>query len=60
MGHELGRFTDGLRTRGAPSPRPSPRRGEGDRSLVSLRASPCATAITVPFSPAGRRCPKGG
>ena len=45
-----------------PSPHPSPRRsrGEGDRVLLPPRLSRSAGASTVPFSPPGRRCPKGG
>jgi hypothetical protein len=57
---QLERVTVALRTCGAPSPRPSPRWGEGDRFPPPPRLSRPAEAPTVPFSPAGRRCPKGG
>ena len=43
----LERLTVGLRMRGRPLCHPA-------------EHSPSATAITVPFSPPGRRCPKGG
>src|SRR5262245_33368881 len=61
IGHgSLERRTIGLRTRGAPLTPPSPRRGEGDRFCPPPRDSRWAEANTLPFSPAGRKCPKGG
>ena len=45
---------------GSPSPRPSHRRGEGDRLSPPPRPTRSAEGLTIPFSPAGRRCPKGG
>ena len=52
-------FTVGLRHAEPPSPRPSPRRGEGDRLTPCPRSNGSAEASTVPFSPPGRRCTEG-
>ena len=48
-----------LRSRSAPTPLPAAR-GEGDRFPPPLSAWRSANATTVPLSPPGRRCPKGG
>jgi hypothetical protein len=47
-------------TAAPPSPRPSPRWGEGDRLSPMRWPHRAALARAIPFSPAGRRCPKGG
>jgi hypothetical protein len=42
-------------------PHPGPfRRGEGDRLATWPGFDGLAEAFTIPFSPSGRRCPKGG
>jgi hypothetical protein len=42
-----------------PSPQPSPV-GARATGFVSAAPAPPGGATTVPFSPPGRRCPKGG
>ena len=57
----LERLTNALRTGGAPHPTPLPAAAGRGRPLSRAAApSSLGGGKTIPFSPPGRRCPKGG